>query len=289
MVQRVLPVLFVLLWSTGFLGAKFGLPYAEPLTFLSIRYALVIVLMAVVAWLMKAPWPRERRQIVHIGVSGLLIHACYLGGVFIAIGLGLPAGVTALVVGLQPLLTALGAGWLLGDVITRRQWLGLCLGFIGVVLVVAAKQGGAQGVPGSELAWMMLPAVVALFAITFGTLYQKRYCAGFDLRTGSVIQFIPCLIVTLAAAACFETMQVEWSGEFIFAVGWLVLVLSVGAISLLNVLIRNGSAVHVASLFYLTPPTTTVFAWLLFDEVLPALALVGMAIAVLGVWFARQR
>lgn len=289
MLLRVLPVVFVLLWSTGFLGAKFGLPYAEPLTFLSIRYALVIVLMTAIAVVMRAPWPTDRQQILHIGVSGLLIHALYLGGVFIAIGLGLPAGVTALVVGLQPLLTALGAGWLLGDHISRRQWLGLSLGFIGVVLVVSAKQAGDHGIPFNELAWMLLPAVVALCAITFGTLYQKRFCSGFDLRTGSVIQFVPCLVVTLAAAACFETMQVTWSGEFIFAVGWLVLVLSVGAISLLNVLIRNGSAVHVASLFYLTPPATTVLAWLLFGETLPALALGGMAVAVLGVWLARQR
>ena len=189
--QKIYPLLFVFLWSTGFIGAKFGLPYAEPLSFLLVRYGIVIVLMSVLALATRAPWPREPRQWVHIGVSGLLVHATYLGGVFVAIGHGLPAGITALVVGMQPLLTALGAGWLLGERVSGRQWAGLALGFVGVVLVVSGKITG-----GPALGPMLVPALVALLGITAGTLYQKRYCASFDLRAGSVIQFLSLIHIS---------------------------------------------------------------------------------------------
>ncbi len=281
------PLLFVLLWSTGFIGAKFGLPYAEPLTFLSTRYVLVIGLMLLVVLATRAPWPRRPQDFFHIGLSGLLLHACYLGGVFIAIDRGLPAGVTALVVGMQPLLTALGAGWLLGERVSARQWAGLALGFAGVALVVGDKAGtGGAGLAG--LWHALLPALVALVAITGGTLYQKRFCPRFDLRTGSVIQFVPTLAVSALAASQTETMQIDWQGEFVFALLWLVLVLSLGAISLLNILIRNGSAVNVASLFYLTPPTTALIAWAMFGETLALPALAGMVVAVAGVWLARK-
>jgi drug/metabolite transporter (DMT)-like permease len=283
-----MPFLFVLLWSTGFIGAKFGLPYAEPLTFLSIRYVLVITLMTVLALAMRAPWPREPRQILHIGVTGLLVHGFYLGGVFVAIHHGLPAGIAALIVGMQPLLTALGAGWLLGERVTARQWIGLALGFIGVALVVSNKAGTGAATM-SDFGMMLVPVTVALFAITLGTLYQKRFCPTFDLRTGSVVQFVPTLALTALLAWGLETRQVTWSGEFLFALGWLVIVLSLGAISLLNLLIRSGSAVNVASLFYLTPPTTALMAWALFGETLTALAVTGMAVAVAGVWLARKR
>ncbi|AYH42235.1 DMT family transporter [Azoarcus sp. DN11] len=281
------PLLFVLLWSTGFLGAKFGLPYAEPLTFLSTRYVLVITLMGALALAMRAPWPRDWRQVAHIGIAGLLVQATYLGGVFMSIHRGLPAGVSALVVGMQPLLTALGAGWLLRERVTRRQWAGLALGFIGVTLVVSNKVGAGNGTT-AGVGWMLMPALAALVGITVGTLYQKRFCPSFDLRTGSVVQFIPSLAVTALLASRTETMHVAWSGDFVFALLWLVLVLSLGAISLLNLLIRSGSAVNVASLFYLTPPTTALLAWLLFGETLTGLALVGMAVAVAGVWLARK-
>ena len=277
------PLLFVVLWSTGFIGAKLGLPDCEPLTLLTLRYAAVLVLMGAVALAMRAPWPASPLQWLHIGVSGLLIHAVYLGGVFTAIRLGLPAGVTALVVGLQPVLTALGAALLLGERVRPTQWAGLALGLIGVVLVVARKvQGGPAA---TEL---LLPAIVALAGITVGTLYQKRFCASFDLRTGSVVQFLPSLAVTALVAWRTETMVVHWTPAFVFALAWLVLVLSVGAVSLLNVLIRSGSAVNVASLFYLTPPTTALIAWAMFGETLTGLALAGMGLAVLGVWLARK-
>jgi drug/metabolite transporter (DMT)-like permease len=280
--QRAYPLLFVFLWSTGFIGAKFGLPYAEPLSFLLTRYGLVIALMLLIALAMRAPWPKDRAQWLHIGVSGVLVHALYLGGVFVAIKQGLPAGVTALVVGMQPLLTACGAGWLLGEKVSARQWGGLALGFVGVTLVVSGKFGDA------ELGPMLWPALVALLAITAGTLYQKRFCARFDLRTGSVIQFVPTAIVTGIAVALFEDYRIEWTGDFLFALGWLVLVLSLGAISLLNLLIRSGSAVNVASLFYLTPPTTALIAWAVFGETLAPVAVLGMAVAVAGVYLVAR-
>ncbi len=283
---RFYPFLFVLLWSTGFIGAKFGLPYAEPITFLCVRYLLVIAVMGGVALATRAPWPHAPRQWLHIGVTGLLVHATYLGGVFMAISHGLPAGIASLVVGLQPLLTALGAGALLGEKVLPRQWAGLVLGFGGVGLVVSHKVAAAASAP--ELSAMLTPVLVALVGITAGTLYQKRFCPAFDLRTGSVIQFVPCLIVSAIVASQTETMLITWSGQFVFALGWLVLVLSVGAISLLNLLIRSGSAVNVASLFYLTPPTTALIAWGVFGETLTGLALAGMAITVFGVWLARK-
>ncbi|MCB4359921.1 DMT family transporter [Quatrionicoccus australiensis] len=281
--QRFYPVLFVFLWSTGFIGAKYGLPFADPLSFLLARYGLVIALMTAIALLTRAPWPKTPVQWLHIGVSGVLVHAVYLGGVFIAIKHGLPAGVTALVVGMQPLLTACGAGWLLGEKVSGRQWTGLALGFAGVGLVVSGKFGDA-----AALGPMLLPAVIALFGITVGTLYQKRYCARFDLRTGSVIQFVPTALVTAIAIALTGEFQIEWNGQFVFALGWLVLVLSIGAIGLLNLLIRSGSAVNVASLFYLTPPTTALIAWAVFGEILTLTATAGMLLAVSGVYLVAR-
>jgi drug/metabolite transporter (DMT)-like permease len=280
------PLLFVALWSTGFIGAKFGLPYVEPLTFLAVRYAAVLVLMGLVVWHTRAPWPATLRECGHIAVTGVLVHAVYLGGVFIAIGHGLPAGVAALVVGLQPLLTALGAGWLLREKVRATQWAGLAAGFAGVALVVAHKVAAGAGL--ATLWTLLFPVAVALLAITAGTLYQKRYCPSFDLRTGSLIQFIPSLVLTGLAAAATETMHIEWTGSFVFALAWLVLVLSLGAVTLLNVLIRSGSAVNVASLFYLVPPCTALVAWALFGETLTGLALAGMGLTVFGVWLARK-
>lgn len=280
--SRAYPLLFVVLWSTGFIGARMGLPHAEPLTFLFIRYVAVVVLMLALALLTGAPWPSGRAAWGHIGVSGLLVHGVYLGGVFVAISRGLPAGVAALVVGIQPLLTAVGAGWLLRETVSPRQWLGLCLGLVGVALVVSGKLG-------VDFGWHALwPAVVALVGITVGTLYQKRYCPPFDWRTGAVAQFVPTAIATGLLALAVETLHVEWAGEFVFALAWLIFVLSLGAISLLNWLIRNSNAVNIASLFYLVPPCTALVAWLLFGETFSMLAMVGMVVAVVGVYLARR-
>lgn len=280
-VIRFAPLLFVLLWSTGFIGAKLGLPHAEPLSFLLVRYLLVIGLMTALALATGARWPAEPRRWLHIGVSGLLVHGGYLGGVFVAIAKGLPAGVTALVVGLQPLFTALGAGWWLGERVSRRQWLGLALGLVGTALVVSGKLGGGVGLPA------LAAALFALASITAGALYQKRFCPSFDLRTGSVLQFLPAALATAAVVAVTEDFRIDWTPDFLFALLWLVLVLSVGAISLLNLLIRSGSAVHVSSLFYLTPASTAVIAWAVFGETVSGVGLAGMALAIWGVYLSR--
>lgn len=280
--SNAFPLVFVLLWSTGFIGARLGLPHAEPLTFLLIRYLAVLVCMALLALATRAPWPPTAHAWCHIGVAGLLMHGVYLGGVFIAISKGLPAGVASLVVGVQPLLTAVGAGWLLHETVLRRQWLGLVLGLLGVGLVVFGKIGSSFGL---DALW---PAVAALMGITVGTLYQKRFCPPFDWRTGAIAQFLPTALATLVGAWLTESFQVEWTGAFVFALGWLVIVLSFGAISLLNWLIQHKDAVNVASLFYLVPPCTALVAWLLFDEAFTGLALVGMALTVWGVYLARK-
>lgn len=278
------PALFVLLWSTGFIGAKLGLPYAEPLTFLLIRFACVLVLLAGLALLLRRPWPRQPAQVAHIAVAGILLHGGYLGGVFVALHRGMPAGVVALVVGLQPLLSALLGTRLVGESVTVRQWLGLALGFGGVVLVVGEKLGLAGvSVPG------LVFSVLALLSITVGTLYQKRCCAELDLWSGSVIQFAAAALVLLPFALAFESLRVSWSGPFLFALTWLILVLSLGAISLLHVLIRRGAASHVSALFYLTPPTTALLAWLVFGERLGLPALAGMVLAVAGVAMAVRK
>ncbi len=276
------PALFVLLWSTGFIGAKYGLPYAPPLPFLCLRYASVIAVLALATLLWRAPWPRSRREVVDLAVVGVLVHGGYLGGVFIAIGHGLPAGVTALVTGLQPLLTAAAAALVLGERVRPMQWLGLALGLPGVLLVVWNKVDVTAGLVGLPF------AIGAVLSMTAGTLYQKRHCGTMDLRSGAVVQFIAALAVTLPLALLSESRAVEWTGSFVFALGWLVLVLSLGAITLLYRLIRLGSAAKVASLFYLVPPTTAVMAFLLFGETLPPLALVGMGLTVLGVALATR-
>ena len=274
----MMPAIFVLLWSTGFLGARFGLPYAEPFTFLALRMAIATVLLLTVAVLMRSPWPRGTRQSAHIAVAGLLVHAGYLGGVFNAIHLGMPAGIAALIVGLQPLLTAALAGWLLGERVLPRQWAGLLLGLLGITLVLSDRLGTGQANLGGVVA-----VVTALLAITLGTLYQKRHCADMDLLTGGVIQYAATGVATLSLALLFESMAITWTGEFVFALTWLVLVLSVGAVGLLYTLIRKGAASRVASLFYLVTPVVAVLSYLLFDERLDGLDMIGMALAVIGV------
>ena len=273
-----MPALFVVLWSSGFISAKYGLPYAEPFTFLLVRFVLVSALLTLLALAMKAPWPRSLVETGHIILAGLLVHAGYLGGVFSAIHHGVSAAVVALIAGLQPALTAAAAGPLLGERISARQWVGFALGLLGVTLVVGDKLTlGAGSGPAHLLAFL------ALGSITAGTLYQKRFCGGMDLRSGAVVQFAASAVVMLAAAASMEDMEIEWTGEFVFALAWLVAVLSLGAITLLYVLIRRGRASSVSSLFYMVPPVTALMAYVAFGERLTPLAVAGMLVAVTGV------
>ncbi|HJV85427.1 MAG TPA: DMT family transporter [Noviherbaspirillum sp.] len=282
----VAPFIFVLIWSTGFIVAKFGLPYAPPLTFLLLRFAGVLVVLLPIVLVMRAPWPHGR--IMRIATAGVLLQAGYLAGVWCAIKIGMPAGLSALIVGLQPVLTAMAAP-LLGESVHRRQWLGLAFGLCGVGLVVANK------ISLVGLSWQSIAlCVFALLSITSGTLYQKRYCASFDLRTGTIIQFAASIVVVLPFAVAFEHLTpafdtVQWTPRFIGALLWAVLALSIGAIFLLFALIRKRAATQVTSLLYLTPPTTAVMAWAMFGEALSVAGMAGMALAVMGVALVVKR
>jgi drug/metabolite transporter (DMT)-like permease len=275
------PGLFVLLWSTGFIGAKLGLPYAEPFTFLALRFLCVLALLMPLCWLTKAPWPSPRR-VVQMAVSGGLIQAGYLGGVFASLHHGMPAGVSALVTGMQPVFTAVLGGWLLRETVTPRQWLGLILGLAGVLLVV-----GDRIVVEHLGALSVALSAFALLSITLGTLWQKRHGAGVDLRTGAAIQFIAAAVL-IAPFTLLESRAVQWSGEFLFALAWLTVVLSLGAIFLLLTLIKRGRATQVSSLFYLVPPTTALIAWPLFGETYSLAAAAGMGLAMLAVWLVMK-
>lgn len=281
---RWAPALFVFLWSTGFIGSRLGAPFAEPLTFLSWRYLVAVTLMLAAAMLTRAAWPSSPIAAGHAAVAGLLVHGAYLSGVFCAVARGMPLATVSLVVGMQPILTAMAAGPLLGERLTGRQWTGIALGFGGVVLVVSGKWSGASVDP-AAYAWI----VFALAGITAGTLYQKRFCGAVPLLTGGVIQYSAAGIVTVALAWATETMAVQWTPRFVFALGWLVLVLSTGAIGLLYTMIRHGEASRVASLFFLTPPVTAVMAFVLFGENLPAIALAGLLLSAAGVALVTRR
>ena len=277
------PGVFVLLWASGFIGAKLGLRYAEPLTFLALRMVTVVALIAVVIAATRSKWP-SANGIMHSAATGLMVHGLYLGGVFVAIENGLSAGLVALIVSLQPVLTSTVANRLFGERVAARQWLGLALGLFGVYLVLEAKLATGEATP---LAW--LAATVALIGITIGTLYQKRFGGGIDWRPALCVQYAAAGVLFSLGAYLFESRAVQWTPQFIFALGWLVLVLSLGAVWLLYFLIRRSAATRVVSLFYLTPPVTALLAWALFDERLKPLALLGMAVCVAGVFLVNWR
>jgi drug/metabolite transporter (DMT)-like permease len=280
------PLFFVFLWSTGFIAAKYGLPYAPPLSFLILRCLGAVLVLLPLVLASGASWPRGR--ILHVAVAGLLLQAGYLGGVWSAIKIGMPAGLSALIVGLQPILTAFAAP-LVGERVTPRQWLGLLLGLGGVALVVYARIN-LNGLSPAAIGF----CVLALLSITTGTLYQKRFCPQFDLRTGTLIQFAASALLMLPFAVALEDFgpmlaNVHWTPQFIGALLWSILALSIGAIFLLFRLISRNDATRVTSLLYLTPPTTAVMAWLMFGEALSPLGLVGMAVAVTGVAFVVKK
>lgn len=275
------PLLFVALWSTGFIAAKYGLPYAPPFRFLFYRFLLVAALMVVVAVATRAAWPRTVREYADLALVALLVHAVYLGGVFVALDGGMAAGTSAMLVGLQPILTVFLAWMFLSERVTARQWAGLLLGLLGVYFVVRHKVDFGASWTG------LLPSALALFGISLGTLHQKRRCAHVDLRAGAAVQFTVCALVFAPLALWAETRGVQWTPPFLFALAWSVLVLSVGAISVLYWLLRHGAAADVARLFYLVPPVTALQAWLLFGETLDRFALMGMVFIAVGVALAR--
>lgn len=282
---QAVPFVFVVLWSTGFIGAKYAGPYIEPFHVLLIRMVLTLMAFGALALVLKSRWPSPV-QAMHQMVTGFLIHATYLGGVFAAIEWGMPAGVTSLIMGLQPLLTALMSWQLMGETLRPKQWLGLVVGFIGVALVLASGEQGGQ----FEVEWStMTAAIAALVAISVGTLYQKRFGGGTDLITGAFFQYLMTAIVMAVLAFSFETGRIDWQPELIAALLWMVFGLSVSAILLLMLMIREGESAKVASYFYLVPPLTAIEAWLLFDETLNLMGMVAIGITVLGIYLVLRR
>lgn len=277
-IARWAPAAFVLLWSTGFIGAKYGLPYSEPITFLWLRFAVVTVMLGVIVLVARPAFPRSPVVWLHIAVTGFLLHSVYLGGVFTAIDAGVDSGIASLIVGVQPLLVALLVGPLLGESLSRQQWIGFLLGLGGLVLVLSKTfELGRLPVDG------LIANIIALLALVAGQLYQKRFVPAVDIRAGTLIQFAAALVFSFIHARLFETGDVVWHPDFVFALLWLCIVLSLGAMSLLWYLIRHGAASKTASLFYLVPVGTAIMGYLIFDEVLTLTQILGVALTVAGV------
>jgi drug/metabolite transporter (DMT)-like permease len=285
MPSRLIPSLFVLLWATGFIGARYAMPWSEPFTFLGVRFGITFVILAAIILFARRAWPNPRAAL-RSAVAGILMHGVYLGGVFWAVRNGMPAGMSALIVGLQPLITAVMAGAALGERILPRHWAGLAAGFVGVAIVLSPKLGDVA----DALSFPTLAAaVIAVVAMSAGTVWQKRFSANGDIIAGTMIQYLAAALVMTVLSFVFETRTVVLTGELVLAMVWSVLVLSIGAIFLLMRLIRDGDMAKVGSLFYLVPPVTALMAWPLFGETLSWLQIAGMAIAVIGVGLATAQ
>jgi drug/metabolite transporter (DMT)-like permease len=279
---RAAPAVFVVLWSTGFVATKYVLNSAEPLTYLAIRMVVVVGLMAVIAAIARPKWP-DRIGVAHSIVAGILVHGFYLGGTAIAIAHSIPAGLSALIPGLQPILTSTLANRWLGERVTPLQWGGLLLGLGGVVLILHGRpMSGDAG-------WGWLASGVSLVSITLGTLYQRRYCNRIDWRAGNLVQYIAATVFFATGAWLFENNHVHWTREFVLAVAWLAVVLSIGSIGLLYWLIRHSAATSVASLFYLVPAVTALMAFVLFGERLDTVAIAGMVACAAAVFLVNRR
>ena len=279
---RAAPALFVVLWSTGFIATKYVLRGAQPFTYLTLRMAIVVGLMAVIAAIARPRWP-DRAGVIHSLVAGLLVHGFYLAGTAVAIAHSIPAGLSALIPGLQPILTSTLANRWLGERVTPLQWIGLGLGLAGVVLILHDRPMTG------EAGWGWLASGVSLLSITVGTLYQRRFCNGIDWRAGNVVQYVGVTVLFGLGALAFESNEVRWSGEFAAALAWLTVVLSIGTIGLLYWLIRHSAATAVASLFYLVPAVTALMAFVLFGERLDSLAIAGMAACAVAVFVVNAR
>lgn len=274
----VIPTVFVLLWSSGFIAAKTGLGSADPITFLTLRFALATLLMLGVVLIMRAPWPTTWKDVRHYAILGLMMQAIYFGGAWISMGSGVGAGTSALILSMQPVLTAVVAGRLLGETARPRQWLGLLVGFVGVGLVVEHKLWGGLGTP-IGMFW----SFISLLGITAGTLYQKRFCPRMDPRSGGLVQFIAAVVVLLPLALFLEEGRIVWTAEFVGALFYVSIFLSLISITLLTVMIKCGQASKITSLFFLVPPITALMAWAVLGETMSGMAIVGLGCAVAGV------
>lgn len=279
---RIAPLVFVVLWSTGFIGTKAGLDHAEPMTFFAIRVACVVVLLGVAVAIARPRWP-NRAGIFHSIVTGALVHGTYLGGVAVAIHLSVPAGLSAMIPGLQPVLTSTLANRFLGERVSPLQWTGLALGLAGVALVLHDRPLGGQA------AWGWGASFVSLIGITLGTLYQKRYGGNIDWRTGNIFQYLSAFTIFAIGALLFETRAIDFSAGFFAALAWLVVVLSIGTVALMYWLIRRSGATEFASLFYLVPAVTAIMAWLMFGEKLDAISILGMIVCTAGVFLVNLK
>src|SRR6267154_2263783 len=279
---RAAPAIFDVLWSTGFIATKYVLHSAEPLTYLAIRMAVVVALMVVIVAIARPQWP-DRAGIAHSIVAGILVHGFYLGGTAVAIAHSIPAGLSALIPGLQPILTSTLANRWLGERVTPQQWTGLLLGLAGVVLILHDRPMSG------EAGWGWLASGVSLVSITLGSLYQRRYCGSIDWRAGNLVQFIAVAIFFATGAALFERNVVHWTSEFLLSLIWLAVMLSIGSIGLLYWLIKRSAASSVASLFYLVPAVTAVMAYVLFGERLDGIAIAGMFVCAAAVFLVSRR
>ena len=284
-----IPAVFVLLWSTGWVVARYAAPHADPLTFLSVRYIAAFVCIAIFALVVRAPWPKNRSALIHTLLSGALIHGFYLASVWHAIKEGVPAGVSGLIAALQPLMTAALSGWLIGEAITRRQWFGVAIGFIGVMMVLEPKLAGGIGEDAKALAVPIVLNVLGMLSVTLGSFYQKRYLGVGDLRTITAMQYVGALIVTLPFALLAEPMRFDLVPETFYALAWAVIPLSIGAVGLMLVMIRNGAVSRVASLIYLVPPAVAIQTYLLFDERMVPIQIAGLFATAAGVYLATGK
>ena len=281
---KVIPWIFVWIWSTGFLAAKFGLPYAEPFTLLLYRFIFTLLFLLIVIRFKKSPWPKSKIAFLHLMVAGALIHGVYLGGVFQAIKWGMPAGLSAMIIGLQPLGMALMAGIILKERVSKRQWLGLIIGLLGLYLVLFERLDlTSELVFGGFPIWAVFAVIASLFGISVGAVYQKRFCSDMDLISGTWIQYFSALMFCTCIVLLFETGEVSWTGPFMLTLAWQVLALSVGAILLLMIMIKQGAAASVGSYFYLVAPLVAIQAWFLFEETISFISVAGVVLISFGV------
>ena len=287
---RLIPWLFVLIWSTGFVAAKYGLPYAEPFTLLSYRNGLTLIVLFIIMQVKKSIWPSSGMAFIHLMVTGLLIHGVYLGGVFQAIKWEIPIGLTAMIIGLQPLGMAFIAGIILHERIIRKQWIGLIIGFLGLYLVLFEKFDLA--IEGFFTGFSFL-AVLAVFGslvgISLGTIYQKRFCSDMDLISGTLIQYLGAFILCIIMSLCFETGDILWTNAFMITLAWQVFGLSIGAVLLLMTMIKQDASARVGSYFYLVPALVAIQAWYLFDETMNFISIIGVLLIVFAVAIASSK
>jgi drug/metabolite transporter (DMT)-like permease len=285
----IAPWVFVFLWSTGWISARAAAPYADALTFLTVRFSLAAAALAIIAIIWRAPWPTSMREIGHALVAGVLIHALYLGGVWWAIGQGVPAGVSGVIAASQPILTAMLAPMLIGERVSPRQWLGIVTGFFGILLVLEPKLAALTPGELNPILFALMINGIGMISVTLGTFYQKRFIPVADLRTSTAIQYVGAAAITFPLALMTENLRLEWNLQTIATMAWSVLALSLCSVALLFLLLRNGAVSRAAILIYLVPPTVALIAWILFGERLAIVQLVGMAITAAGVALSVRR